>query len=117
MSNKEQTFQTSAKKIDFLGSPYGEGADRLEHDMSARLATIPEVTGAFFCMVRHANEENDRLSLLIASDHGKNDYSQSLAQNCSGLIPMDLMFIEDLSDKTFATIKLRCNCFYTTDTL
>lgn len=51
MPNKEQTFQTSAKEIDFLGSPYGEGAERLERDMSARLATVPEVTGAYFCMV------------------------------------------------------------------
>lgn len=65
---------------------------------------------------RHANEENDRLSLLILSNHGKNDYAQSLAQNCSGLIPMDLMFIEDLSDETIATIKTRCKRFYTTET-
>lgn len=116
MSNKEQTFQTSAKEIDFLGSPYGEGVERLERDMSTRLATVPEVTGTYFCMVRHANEENDRLSLLILSDHENNDYTQSLAQNWSGLVPMDLIFIEDLSDETLATIKTRCKRFYTTET-
>lgn len=105
-------LQQQANEMEFLGSPYGDDALRLEKDLSERLETVSVVKGAYLVMVHYAKDGNDRVSLLIESGIPKDDIISPLVTACSGFGSLDILFMEDISETARADIRQRCKKFY-----
>lgn len=107
-----ETQQKQESDIDFLGSPYGEDALRLEGDISERLKTVLPVKGAYLSMVRYAEDENVRLALVIESDVSITEVTLPLVEACASITTMDILFLEELSEENCAKIIDKCKKFY-----
>lgn len=111
-NHKIQNKQES--EISFLGSPYGEDALRLEGDIAERLKTVLPIKRAYLSMVHYVEDENARLALVIESDVSKIETIPLLVKACADMIPMDILFFEDLSEQNHSNATSKCKKFYHT---
>jgi hypothetical protein len=94
-----RAIDTSGAGMTFLGSPQGSGVRTLLIELGAILQRDVRVKCAYLSGVTYAEDKRQRLALVLSTQEEREAVAASVGGACasSGLTPIDILFLEDLS--------------------
>lgn len=104
-----QVLQQPLNEIDVVGEVEGSGLDELRVELALRLRKHSAVKNAYLPKLKHRSEDSFRNCLAISLAHNlKSDHREEIAAGCSGIIPLDILFLDALPDSVSLKIESQC---------
>ena len=101
VSRIEQPFNA----INLLGNVEGSGVNSLRIALAARLNSVSGVANAYLARVQYAGEDKPRVGLALDAPSLSEAEKSEIASRCSGVVPMDILFLDSLPDSTVASLR------------
>ena len=83
-------------KSQFLGEPAGD-VEFLKHELAKILVGEGNTKTAYLSRIQYPGEDRIRVALIIDGAAPAAKMAKVIATNCAPLVPIDIMFFEDLS--------------------
>jgi len=103
-----QTIEQPASEIELLGPPQGDGLNQLRIEIAVRLRRFPVVDNACLARLRYKASDESHLGLVISAAEVSTSDKLEIARGCSGIVPMDISFTDELPEALLADIEARC---------
>jgi hypothetical protein len=103
---KHKEIQTSTSEMEFLGELEGNGVDALRFEIGKILKQFPHVKNAYLSRLKYRGEDKQRISLVIESSESSSEVGPEVANQCAGIIPMDIIFSDSCTPNVIQEIRL-----------
>lgn len=104
-----QVLRQPLSEIEVVGEVEGSGLDELRVELALRLRVHSAVENAFLPKLRYHGEDSFRNCLVISLARNLDgDQRENIAAGCGGIIPLDVLFLDALSDRISLKIESQC---------
>jgi len=103
---KHKEIEANVSEMEFAGDLDGNGVNALRFKVGKILKSFPYVKNAYFSKIKYKGEEKPRISLIVDSSEPSNVIGAEVANQCAGIIPMDIMFSDTCSPGILEKISL-----------
>lgn len=104
-----QTLEQNTSEIEILGNIQGQGVNALRIELVTRLLHFPEIQNAYLARAQYQSEQTIRLLLVISANGISEVKKHEIAGACSGIIPLDILFLEALPEHIASDITTKCD--------
>ncbi|MBM3116077.1 hypothetical protein [Jeongeupia naejangsanensis] len=91
--------------ITLLGNVEGAGVNSLRIALVARLRSFSGVANAYLAKIQYVEEDELRVGLAIDAPSISEVEKGEIASRCSGVVPMDILFLDSLPDSIVASLR------------
>jgi SseB protein C-terminal domain len=109
-----KAIQTPTSEIVLMGEPSGSGLQVLQAELAKILRGEGNTRKAYLSRIRYATEDRVRVAMLIDGRASASQMAAIIARECQPLVPIDILFLESLSDEHKEKIK-QMKPFYVAD--
>ncbi|KUM03813.1 hypothetical protein Cv017_17320 [Chromobacterium subtsugae] len=104
-----QTLEQNTSAIEIVGDIQGQGVNALRMELAIRLLRFPAIQNAYLARVKYKSEQTIRVLFVISAEGITEAKKHEIAGACSGVIPLDILFLEALPEHMASDIKTNCN--------
>jgi len=102
-------------KLQFLGEPAGD-VDILKAELTAILRREGNTRTAYLSRIQYPSESTIRIALLIDGTAPSKKMAKVIATECAQVVPIDIIFFDDLFAPQKERIRSTLTPFYTHET-
>lgn len=94
---KHKEFEVKFSEVEFVGDLDGNAVNALRFEVGKILKTFPCIRNAYLSAIQYKGEKKPRISLVIESSEPSEVIGADVANQCAGIVPMDIMFLDSCS--------------------
>jgi len=113
--SKYEKLEASASSMHFLGDISGEGVAQLRLEVGKVLTQYSFVENAYFSRLQYKGEETTRVCLIIDAETPTDQVASAIVSQCSGLVPMDIMFSESVNSDALKELRTTSQPLFSND--
>lgn len=107
-----QKVDVSPSAIVYLGDISGNGVDYARYELTLRASKFPMISNAWLAKVKYDSEGITRIMFVVDSTEESSTCRRAIAEACSDVMPMDIMFADMLPAEIITKIKCDSSPLY-----